>query len=61
MTMSVRKAKRRVVAMMASTIVVQFRWLARDQEGARILRWLSSNNTRVVNALRKAIKDEQRL
>jgi hypothetical protein len=55
--MSVRKAKRRVVEMMASTVVLQFRWMCGDDESRRILRWLKLNNSRVVNMLRKAVKD----
>ena len=57
MSMSARKAKHRIVDMMASTIVMQFRWIAKDAEGARILRFLKSNASRAANELRKAIRN----
>lgn len=59
MGMSARKAKRRIVDMMASTVVVQFRWMANDAEGARILRFLKSNASRAANELRKAIRNHE--
>ena len=57
--MSARNAKRRIVEMMASTFVLQFRWMCGDDESRRILRWLKLNNGRIVNMLRKRLKDAQ--
>lgn len=60
MGMSARKAKRRVLAMMANTVVLQFRWVAGDPESARIMRWLGVNTGRVVNLLRRAVREHER-
>jgi hypothetical protein len=57
MTMSVRKAKRRIVAMMASTVRITLRWLAPDAESARLMRQLLRDSGRVKSAMRAALKE----
>jgi len=58
-TMSARKAKRRVMDMMASTVMVSFRWMAADPESAALMRRIQSNTGRVMNALKQAVKEAE--
>lgn len=55
--MSARKAKRRVVDMMASTVRVELRWMASDAEGRRVAAWLRRNQGRWASMLRQHMKD----
>jgi hypothetical protein len=55
--MSARKAKRRVVDMMASTVRLELRWMRGDPEGERIMRWLQTNTGRAANMLRAAMRN----
>lgn len=61
MTMSARKAKRRVVDMMASTVRIELRWMASDAEGRRVAAWLRRNEGRWASMLRQYMRDATRI
>jgi hypothetical protein len=54
---SARKAKRRVVGMLASTVVIDLRWLSGDAEGERVRAWLAANRGTAAHLLRRAMRE----
>lgn len=57
MTMSARKAKRRIADMMASTVRIELRWMAGDAEGRRVAAWLRRNQGRWASMLRQYMRE----
>ena len=57
MSMSARKAKRRVVDMLASTVVVNLRWMSGDPEGERVRAWLAASSSTAAHLLRRAMRE----
>lgn len=55
--MSARKAKRRAVDMMASTMRLDLRFMGGDAEGERVRAWLSANRGRAAQVLRAAMRE----
>jgi hypothetical protein len=58
--MSARKAKRRVVDMMASTVTVDLRWMMNDPDAARIQAWLKANRGTASSRLHRAMRQYAR-